>query len=132
MRTASMPPRMKKAKAVTMKRLPTVLWLTLVSWPQKPGELLQVFSSAARSRSSKSSSASSRLCTRTSPVSLQALQVVEQRLQVFRPEDVRRHAVAGLDLLGVRDPDREMVARVIERARRDGRSARDVRQVGAD
>src|SRR5215204_154853 len=158
--TARMPPRMKKTKAVTMKRLPTVLWLTLVSWPQKPGGLLQVFSSAARSCSSTVSSARAastarapsgggggaasvcsltpssflflRLCTRISPASLQALQVVEQRLQVCGLKDVLRHAVAGLDLLRVHDPAREVPARILQSARGDGRPAREVRQVGAD
>src|SRR5215218_5173477 len=117
-----MPPRMKKTKAVTMKRLPTVLWLTLASWPQKPGGLLHVFSSAARSCSSETSSASCRLCTRNSPALLQALQVVEQRLQVCGLKVVRRHAVARLDLLRVHDPAREVPALILQSARGDGRT----------
>ena len=96
-----MPPRRKKTKAVTMKRRPMVLWSTSSASPRSPGGLLQVRSSAARSRSSDAPLLLPVVfALANSPVSLQALQVIQQRLQVVRLKEFGGIRTPGLICCG--------------------------------
>src|SRR3954453_19724444 len=101
-----------------------ILWSTVARTPYSPGAVSQM-------RVRRSPNGAGMVVVAMMPL-FQRLEIREQRLQIGRRDGHHRHVVARLDRLRVADPPREVAARVRERARRQGHTAREMGEIRAN